>query len=112
MSLTERQQAVLGELRKIGRENLFRYKQSSAYLFGGDCEKVHKGDAHCVFGLGGLSFQVGSRLGLTAGAVLAVFKSLERKNMVIREMRNPSYQRPLYWWPVGLAETLAAEVSK
>lgn len=109
--LTINQQRVLGELRKIGRENLFRYKEKSPYLFGQDCKNLAAGDQRCVFGMGGLTFQAGKRLGLSASAVLSIFKALERKGLVLRETRNPTYKRPLYWWPVGLAAELAAEVT-
>lgn len=110
MKLTERQEAVLSEMRNIARENLYRYKETSPYLFEQDCKQVTAGDAYCAFGLGALSFQIGHRLELPASAVLSVFKALERKGLVIREMRNPTYQRPLYWWPVGFASQLAMEL--
>lgn len=108
--ITERQQLVLNELREIGRKNLFRYVESCPYLFQQDCKVVADGDANCVFGMGGLSYQVGHRLGWTAGAVLSHFKALEKRGLVIRETRCPGYKRPLYWWPVGLADTLCAEL--
>lgn len=111
MNLTAKQSAVLEELRKIGRHNAFRSKQTSAYLFGLDCERLAAGDEVCAFGLGGLTYQVAYRIDSTAGAVLATFKALERKGLVLRETRNPSYQRPLYWWPVGLAKELHDEIT-
>lgn len=112
MSLTVRQQQVLQELRKIGRDSLFRYKESSPYLFEQDCKKVQKGDAYCAFGLGGLTYQVAARLELPVGAVLSVFKALERKALVLREMSHPEHHRPRYWWPVGLAAELASELNR
>lgn len=108
--MNSNQQKVLEELRKIGRESLFRYQVQSPYLFGLDCEKVRAGDEACVFGMGGLSWVVSARLGLTTAYVLNTFKALEKKDMVIRETRNPTYQRPLYWWPAGLAAELSKEI--
>lgn len=108
MRLTENQQRVLEELRAIGRENFARYQVKEPYLHARDRERVARGDQHCAFGLGGLTYQTGYRLGMTAGAVLSTFKALERKGLVIRETDYPEYQRPLYWWPVGLAAELAA----
>lgn len=110
MKLTERQQLVLGELRKIGRENAYRYQDSQPYLHDQDCKRLSKGDQACTFGLGGLTWQVGGRLTMSAGGVLSIFKALELKGVVVRETRNPSYQRALYWWPVGLAKELASEL--
>ena len=112
MKLTIKQQAVLDELRKIGRDNAYKYKESEhgACLYEEDCKSLLKGDSSCVFGMGGLTSQVGHRLGMTAGVVLGIFKALECKGMVIRETRAPEYQRPLYWWPVGLAAELAVEL--
>lgn len=110
MKLTERQQEVLETLRDIGRSNAVRYRSKTPYLYQQDCEKLLKGDEACVFGLGGLTWQVGGRLGLGASSVLSTFKTLESKGLIIRETRNPRYQRPLYWWPVGMAETLAEEL--
>ena len=109
MKLTERQEAVLSEMRKIARNNFYSYKETSPYLFEQHRKQVIAGDTSCVFGLGALTFQVGHRLELPAPAVLAVFKALEKKGFVIRETRNMSYKRPLYWWPVGFASQLAAE---
>lgn len=110
LKLTDRQQDVLETLRDIGRDNAIRYRSKTPYLYRKDCERLIKGDQACVFGLGGLTFQVGARLGITAQAVLSTFKALERKGLIIREQQFPTYQRPLYWWPVGLAKNLAAEL--
>ncbi|MEN5128880.1 hypothetical protein [Pseudomonas alloputida] len=110
MRLTDRQQDVLETLRDIGRDNAIRYRTSTPHLYHQDCERLIKGDEASVFGLGGLTWQVGGRLGLSAPAVLSTFKALESKGLVIRETRNPRYQRPLYWWPVGLAKALAEEL--
>jgi len=107
MRLTRNQQAVLNELRKIGRENFYRYRESSSHLYEENRLRIAKGDQFCAHGLGGLSYQVGYRLNMTAGAVLSIFKALELKGLVLRETYNPGYQRPLYWWPVGLAEELS-----
>ena len=111
MKLTANQQAVLDELRKIGRANFYRYRESCPHLHKEDCERAAKGDYECAFRLGGLSYQVGYRLKMSASAVLSIFKALERKGLVLRETYNPSYQRPLYWWPVGLAAELVSEKS-
>ncbi|WP_050508098.1 hypothetical protein [Pseudomonas syringae] len=110
--LTINQQRVLDELRKIGRESLYRYREQSPYLFSEDCKKVSAGDEYCVFGMGGLSWWVSARLDLKTPSVLGIFKALESKGLVLRETRNPKYKRPLYWWPVGLAAELATEVSQ
>lgn len=111
MKLTEKQQAVLDTLIAVSRENAFRYKDKTPYLYECDVKKLAAGDDKCAFGLGGLTYQVGGRLGLKAGAVLAVFKTLEKKGLVLRESSHPEYQRPLYWWPVGLAAELTAEIA-
>lgn len=111
MKLTEKQQSVLDELRKIGRDNLYRYRDAEPYLYQRDCEKLVKGDRACVFGLGGLTYQVGHRLGLAAPSVLSIFKALQRKGLVLQEDTHPDYQRARYWWPVGLAAELAGEVT-
>ncbi|MBN3965581.1 hypothetical protein IMW75_09825 [Pseudomonas gregormendelii] len=110
MKLTEKQQAVLDELRKIGRENAYRYLETKPYLHQTDSEKLARGDQACVFGMGGLSYQVGHRLGVNAPSVLSIFKALRRKDLVIREEAFPDYHRPRYWWPVGLAAELAGEL--
>ncbi|MCV4287896.1 hypothetical protein OH708_08265 [Pseudomonas capsici] len=110
--LTIKQKSVLDELRKIGRNNAYMHKDSAhgEYLYKKDCEKLVNGDSYCVFGMGGLTSQVAYRLGMTAGGVLGIFKALERKGLVISEARAPEYQRPLYWWPAGLADELVDEI--
>ena len=110
VKLTEKQQLVLDELRKIGRKNANLYRDSQPYLHQKDCEKLALGDQACVFGMGGLTFQVGYRLGVSAPSVLSIFKALRRKGLVIREESYPDYQRARYWWPVGLAAELHAEL--
>lgn len=110
MNLTKKQQSVLDELRKIGRDNAYRYLGVTPHLHRDDCNKLAKGDQACVFGLGGLTYQVGHRLGVSAPSVLSVFKALRRKGLVIREESYPDYQRARYWWPVGLAAELASEL--
>ena len=110
MKLTEKQQSVLDELRKIGRDNAYRYCGVTPHLHESDCGKLARGDQACVFGMGGLTYQVGHRLGVSAPSVLSIFKALKRKGMVIREEAYPDYQRARYWWPVGLAADLAAEL--
>jgi|GEM_PF-2280841 DNA-binding MarR family transcriptional regulator len=110
MKLTEKQQLVLDELRKIGRKNANLYRDSQPYLHQKDCEKLALGDQACVFGMGGLSYQVGHRLGVSASSVLSIFKALHRKGLVIREESYPDYQRARYWWPIGLAAELVAEL--
>ena len=110
MKLTDKQQSVLDELRKIGRKNAYLYRDTQPYLHQKDCEKLALGDQACVFGMGGLTFQVGHRLGVSAPSVLSIFKALRRKGLVIREESYPEYQRARYWWPVGLAAELASEL--
>ena len=110
LKLTDRQQDVLETLRDIGRDNAVRYRRKTPYLYQRDCEKLLKGDEACVFGLSGLTWQVVGRLGLGAASVLSTFKALESKGLIIRETRNPRYQRPLSWWPVAMAKALAEEL--
>lgn len=111
VKLTERQQLVLDELRKIGRQNAYKYLDKQAHLHQEDLRKITLGDVACVFGMGGLSYQVAHRLGTSAPSVLSIFKTLRRKGLVIREESYPDYQRARYWWPVGLAAELHAELS-
>jgi hypothetical protein len=110
MKLTVKQQSILDELRKIGRDNAYRYRGVTPHLHQSDCAKLARGDQACVFGLGGLTYQVGHRLGIASPFVLSVFKALQRKGLVLREESYPEYQRPRYWWPVGLAAELAGEL--
>ncbi len=110
VKLTEKQRLVLDELRKIGRQNAYRYVEKQAYLHQEELRKLTLGDQACVFGMGGLSYQVAHRLGTPAPSVLSIFKALRRKGLVIREESYPDYQRARYWWPVGLAAELAAEL--
>lgn len=111
MKLTDRQQLILETLRNVSRENVFRYKDKTPYLYQQDVKKLAAGDQVCAFGLGGLTYQVGFRLQLGAGAVLSAFRALEKKGLVLRETSYPEYHRPRYWWPVGLAAELCAELS-
>ena len=110
MSLTEKQQRILDTLREVSRANVLRYRGITPHLYEQDCKKLARGDQVCAFGLGGLSYQVGGRLNLSAASVLSTFKALERKGLVLRESSYPEYQRPRYWWPVGLAAELASEL--
>ncbi|MFT2185631.1 hypothetical protein [Pseudomonas kurunegalensis] len=110
MKLTDNQQRVLDALREISRANAVRYREKTPYLYEQDCKKLAAGDQACAFGMGGLSYQVGDRLKLPAGSVLSIFKALERKGLVLRESSYPEYQRPRYWWPVGLAAEMAAQL--
>ena len=110
MPLTEKQEIVLNELRNMGRENAYRYRDSQPYLHQRDCEKLRLGDQACVFGMGGLTYQIGSRVGLAPATVLSIFKALQRKGLVVREGSYPGHHRPRYWWPVGLAADLASEL--
>ncbi|WP_300727269.1 hypothetical protein [Pseudomonas sp.] len=107
MKLTDKQQNILDELRKIGRENAYRYRGVTPYLHQNDCEKLARGDQACVFGLGGLTYQVGGRLNINPSAVLSAFKALQRKGLVLCEESYPDYQRARYWWPTGLAAELS-----
>lgn len=110
MSLTKNQKAVLDELRKVCRKNACLYRETQPHLHQRDLEKLGIGDQACVFSMGGLSYQVGPRLDMTASSVLSIFKALQRKGLIIREESYPDYQRPRYWWPLGLASELAAEL--
>ncbi|WP_017736456.1 hypothetical protein [Pseudomonas sp. CBZ-4] len=110
VKLTEKQQSVFDELRQIGRQNAYKYLDKQAYLHQEDLRKIALGDVACVFGMGGLSYQVAHRLGTSAPSVLSIFKALRRKGLVIREESYPDYQRARYWWPVGLAAELHAEL--
>ena len=110
VKLTEKQQLVFDELRKIGRQNAYKYLDKQAYLHQEDLRKIALGDVACVFGMGGLSYQVAHRLGTSAPSVLSIFKALRRKGLVIREESYPDYQRARYWWPTGLAAELHAEL--
>lgn len=112
MGLTEQQQKVIGALEVICRRNIVRFKESCPRMYQGDLRKLVLGDAACVFGGGGLTFQVGHALGIKASMVLATFKALERKGLVIREKQVRPYQCALYWWPVGLAAKLSAELDQ
>jgi hypothetical protein len=44
MKLTAKQEIVLNELRNMGRENAYRYRDSQPYLHQRDCEKLRLGD--------------------------------------------------------------------
>ena len=110
MKLTSNQQRVLDALREVSRANVVQYRGKTPYLYEQDLKKLAAGDQACAFGLGGLSYQVGTRLGLPAASVLRTFKTLERKGLALRESSYPEYQRPRYWWPVGLAAEMAAEL--
>jgi len=111
MKLTENQQKVMGSLVSICRSNVVRYRESCRHLYQDQLDKLMRGDAASVFGSGGLTFQVGYALGMKSGSVLSVFKALERKGMVIRE-KDRGYLCALYWWPVGLAAELSAELQE
>lgn len=112
MSLTERQQKVIGALEAICRRNFVQYKESCNHLYQANLRKLSIGDEACVYGNGGLTFQTGRALGIGASAVLSTFKALERKGLVIREKQVRNYQCALYWWPVGLAAKLSAELDQ
>ncbi|WEJ23620.1 hypothetical protein N0B28_10195 [Pseudomonas sp. SD17-1] len=110
MKLTSNQQRVLDALREVSRANVLRYREKTPYLYEQDCKKLAAGDQACAFWLGGLTYQVGARLDLAAASVLSIFKALERKGLVLREASYPDHQRPRYWWPVGLAAEMAAQL--
>ncbi|MFG0272400.1 hypothetical protein [Pseudomonas sp. zjy_14] len=110
MKLTEKQRRVLDALREVSRANVLRYRVKTPYLYQQDCKQLLQGDQACAFGLGGLSYQVGARLTLSAACVLSTFKALEAKGLVLRESTYPEYHRPRYWWPIGLAAELVAEL--
>lgn len=111
MNLTDNQSAVLQALRSIAHKNLYRYATNSPYLFQQECLKIVKGDHWCVFGMGGLSWHVGKIVNLPTPTVLSIFKQLERRGFVIRETVRVGQGRPLYWWPVGYASQLCAELA-
>ncbi|UVM64464.1 hypothetical protein LOY34_13995 [Pseudomonas sp. B21-009] len=110
MKLTDKQQGVLDALREVSRANVLRYRNKTPYLYEQDCKKLARGDQACAFGLGGLSYQVGAHLDLSAASVLSTFKALEHKGLVLREASYPEHHRPRYWWPVGFAAEMAAEL--
>ncbi|GLO41537.1 hypothetical protein PPUN15366_31820 [Pseudomonas putida] len=96
-------------LRDIGRDNAVRYRSKTPHLYQQDCEKLLKGDEACVFGLDGLTWQVRQTAGACRGGGAQHLQSPREEGLIIRETCNPRYQRPLYWWPVGLAKALADE---
>lgn len=110
-NLTETQSKVLESLRAHCRDNVVRYREICPHLYKDDLARIGKGDKASVWGLGCLTWQLGNKHGMAAEKVLRTFKALESRGLVIRENRGTwSYQRPLYWWPVGLAAELAAEL--
>lgn len=111
LKLTERQRGVIEALEAICRRNVVQYKDSCDHLYQSDLQKLRKGDEACVFGTGGLTFQVGRALGIKASAVLSTFRALERKGLVLCE-KPRGYLCALYWWPVGLAASMKAEIEQ
>lgn len=107
--LTETQVLVLDALRAHCKANVVRYRESYPHLYQDNLEKIGKGDAASVWGLGCLTWQLGNKHGIAAEKVLRTFKVLETRGLVIREERG-TYQRPLYWWPAGLAAELVSEL--
>lgn len=113
MKLTERQVHVLMCLQAVCREQVFRYSGKCGHLFQSDLlTLVTKGDSGCAWGMGGLTWWVAPRLDLNPGQVLTAFKQLEAKGLVVREARHYTYQRPLYWWPLGLADEICNELKE
>ncbi|WP_236199919.1 hypothetical protein [Pseudomonas pseudonitroreducens] len=108
--LTETQALVLDALRAHCKANVVRYRESCPHLYQDNLERISKGDKGSVWGLGSLTWQLGKKHGMAAEKVLRTFKTLESRGLVIREERG-TYQRPLYWWPVGLAGELVAELT-
>lgn len=108
--LTDTQVLVLNAMRAHCRVNVVRYRESCPHLYQDNLEQIGKGDAASVWGLGCLTWQLGNKHGMAAAKVLRTFKALESRGMVIREHRG-TYQRPLYWWPAGLAAELVAELA-
>lgn len=109
--LTETQALVLNAMRTQCRANVVRYRESCPHLYQDDLVRIGNGDKGSVWGLGSLTWQVANKLSLTAEKVLRTFKALESRGLVIREERGAwTYQRPLYWWPVGLAAELVSEL--
>ncbi|NNN24388.1 hypothetical protein [Pseudomonas nitroreducens] len=109
--LTETQALVLNALRAHCKANVVRYRESYPHLYQDDLVRISKGDKGSVWGLGCLTWQLGNKHGMAAAKVLRTFKALEARGLVIREDRAVwTYQRPLYWWPVGLAAELVGEL--
>lgn len=110
--LTETQARVLDQLRGLCCRNVVRYRYSRHYhLHLDDVARLERGDQAAVFGLGGLTFQVGHQLGMAPAKVLRTFKALKAKVLVISEEKG-CYQRALYWWPVGLAAEIEAQIGR
>lgn len=108
--LTENQTKVLEQLRGHCCRNVVRYRYSRYYhLHVSDMVRIERGDQAAVHGLGGLTFKVGHQLGMSPAKVLRTFKALQTKGLVISEEKG-GYQRALYWWPVGLAAELVAQI--
>lgn len=108
--MTDMQNHVLEQLRRHCRLQAGRYAGGKDdYLHKKDLERLRRGDQSAVFGLGGLTFQIGHQLNMTPAKVLRIFKALREKGLVISEEKG-DYQRPLYWWPVGLAAEITAEL--
>lgn len=107
--LTESQAAVLEALRKHCRQAAILYRESCPHLYREDVKKLGMGDRASVFGMGGLTCRVGYMTGMSAAKVLRTFKALKARNLVICEEKR-GYLCALYWWPVGLAAELYAEL--
>jgi len=109
--LTINQQAVLDNMTEISRSNAERWRSRGGHLYLSDLDRLKGGDETSVFGLGTLTSQLAFRLNKSTGSVLSILKALQRKGIVIHEADADSYQRPLYWWPTGLAEKIYLELT-
>lgn len=107
--LTDTQTLILETLREHCRASALRWRDSEPHLYKSDLAQIKRGDQASAFGLGCLTWWMGNKLGMTPAKVLRTFKALEARGLVLRE-KNVTYQRPLYWWPVGLAAELAVEL--
>ncbi|WP_010486838.1 hypothetical protein [Pseudomonas sp. S9] len=109
MKLTANQIVVLDELRRRCRANPFKHQNQSEHLFELAVQCFRLGDKACVYGMGALSWGMANTVGMPAGKVLRILKSLKAKGLVITE-EDDGYQRPRYWWAVGIAEELSAKL--
>ena len=111
-ALTDTQSLVLEQLRVHCRRQVMLYRGGKYdHLHQDKLARIQRGDQACAFCLGGLTFQIGHQLHMPAAKVLRTFKALKAKGMVLSEDKV-DYQRPLYWWPVGLAGESAAEIGR
>lgn len=111
MKLTNNQALVLEELQRRCRLNPFAHQNQSEHLFQQSVQRLNQGDQACVYGMGALSWGVAHTLGMSTGKTLRILKALQVKGLVITE-EDDDYQRPRYWWAVGIAEELRAKIKR